>query len=67
MQHAPCVNKAGPEIHKCVSKYLGDIQSIAEFVPRKDKAAFNCCRHYLFEDCINKAFNSKCKNAAAKK
>lgn len=67
MQHVPCLNKAGQDIHRCVVKYLEDIRSIAEFIPKKDKAGFNCCRHYQFEDCVRKAVDTKCKNAAAKK
>lgn len=59
LQHAPCLNKAGAEFHKCFRGLTADLD-VASKLPNKQRIGGACCKYNVFEQCVRKAVEGQC-------
>lgn len=65
LKSAPCLNKAGDRIYKCVQNFREDLYRIALQAPPKEKIRYACCEYSKLFSCKQKSLSENCKDPKA--
>ncbi|XP_077536671.1 uncharacterized protein LOC144149014 [Haemaphysalis longicornis] len=65
LQHAPCLNKAGGAIHKCIVDFKKELYTTGTKSERKDRIRYGCCDYTKMFQCREKNLRDKCGDAGA--
>lgn len=58
LKHAPCLNTAGPTVHKCLQDLATGLDSATRLEKRKIEGA--CCKFNVFKECHSNAAHKNC-------
>ncbi|XP_054928308.1 uncharacterized protein [Dermacentor andersoni] len=65
LKSAPCLNKAGDRIHKCVKAFREDLYRIALEAPPKQRIRYACCEYSKLFSCKQSSLRENCKDPKA--
>lgn len=65
LKSAPCLNKAGDRIHKCVQNFREDLYRVALKAPPKEKIRYACCEYSKMYSCKQASLRENCNDPKA--
>ncbi|KAH9375565.1 hypothetical protein HPB48_005054 [Haemaphysalis longicornis] len=65
LKSAPCLNKAGDRLHKCVQNFREELYRVGLKAPPKEKIRYACCEYSKVFNCKQTSLKENCKDPKA--